>query len=116
MFNTAIVDVAMGMVFVYLLLSLMCSAANELIELWLKNRATDLERGLRELLQDPDGSGLVQKVYNHPLISGLFEGDYQKVTLGMGKRMMGRVKLPSYIPSRTFALALMDIILPAKPD
>ena len=52
MFNSTILDVAIGMIFVYLLLSLMCSAANELIELWLKNRAADLERGL-SLAGDP---------------------------------------------------------------
>jgi hypothetical protein len=114
MFNTAILDVAMGMVFVYLLLSLMSSAANELIELWLKNRATDLERGLRELLNDPNGDGLVQKIYNHPLISGLFAGQYESAAVSMQKRMMGRVTLPSYIPARTFALALMDTILPGQ--
>lgn len=39
MFNTTILDVAMGMVFIYLLLSLLCSAANEMIEHILKNRA-----------------------------------------------------------------------------
>src|SRR5438034_355636 len=58
MFNTQILDVAIGLIFVYLLLSLICSAANEVIELWLKNRAADLERGLRELLNDPQANGL----------------------------------------------------------
>ena len=111
MFNTAILDVVIGMVFVYLLLSLMCSAASELLELWLKNRAVDLERGLRELLQDPTGQGLVNKIYNHPLISGLFEGPYDPNALGKVKRALGRVKLPSYIPARTFVLALLDTAL-----
>jgi hypothetical protein len=114
MFNSAILDVAIGMIFVYLLLSLICSAANEVIEAWLRNRATDLERGLRELLSDPSGNGLVAKIYNHPLVSGLFEGVHAPAALGMKDRLMGRIKLPSYIPSRTFALALMDTILPAK--
>ena len=50
MFNSNIIDVAIGMIFIYLLLSLMCSAANEIIELMLKKRAIDLERGIRELL------------------------------------------------------------------
>jgi hypothetical protein len=116
MFNTAILDVAIGMIFVYLLLSLMCSAANEMIELWLKNRASDLEKGLRELLQDPSGNGLVKKVYDHPLISGLYKGVYDPATKGQIKRLLGRVNLPSYIPARTFALALLDTTLPAEAD
>ena len=113
MFNSTIIDVVIGMVFVYLLLSLMCSAANELIELWLKNRATDLERGLRELLKDPDGKGLVQQVYDHPLINGLFEGGYDPQKLGMLDRVLGRVNLPSYIPAQNFALAIFDTVFPA---
>jgi len=114
MFNSSVLDVAIGMVFVYLLLSLMCSAANEMIELGLKNRAKDLERGLRQLLQDSDGNDLVKKVYDHPLVRALFEGDYQPTPQGRIARSLARVKLPSYIPSRTFALALMDTILPAQ--
>jgi hypothetical protein len=75
--NTTILDVAIGLVFVYLLLSLLCSAANELIELILKKRATDLERGLRLLLSDPD---LVKELYNHPLINSHFVGTYETAT------------------------------------
>lgn len=44
MFDSAILDVAFGLVFLYLLLSLITSAVNELIEAWLKMRAVDLER------------------------------------------------------------------------
>ncbi len=114
MFNTQILDVAIGMIFVYLLLSLMCSAGNEVIELWLKNRAADLERGLRELLNDPQGNGLVTQIYSHHLVSALFEGQYNRGVVGFGNRLLGRVNLPSYIPARNFALALMDVVLPGQ--
>src|SRR6266536_2510116 len=114
MFNTQILDVAIGMIFVYLLLSLMCSAGNEVIELWLKNRAADLERGLRELLNDPQGNGLVTQIYSHHLVSALFEGQYNRGVVGLGNRLLGRVNLPSYIPARNFALALMDVVLPGQ--
>jgi hypothetical protein len=108
MFNSGILDVAIGLIFVYLLLSLVCTAINEMIEARLKMRAVDLERGIREMLQDQSETGLVQQLYNHPLIYSLFEGSYDKA-----KKTR---KLPSYIPSRNFALALMDLILPAKPS
>lgn len=55
MFGSEMLDIAIGMIFVYLLLSLICSSVNELIERQLKNRAADLERGLRELLDDRTG-------------------------------------------------------------
>jgi len=116
MFNTAILDVAIGMVFIYLLLSLMCTAANEIIELALKKRAVDLERGIRELLAPGSKSGtddVVKKIYNHPLVNSLFGGKYEESRIqNVLQRKVMRTALPSYIPSQTFALALMDLVLP----
>lgn len=117
MFNTSIIDVAIGMVFIYLLLSLLCTATNELIELWLKKRATDLERGIRELLQPDSESGtsdIVERIYNHPLVNGLYGGTYANSGIRNKLLSVWRTKLPSYIPARNFALALMDTILPGN--
>jgi len=118
MFNTSILDVALGMVFIYLLLSLLCTATNELIELLLKKRAIDLERGIRELLQPGSESGtagLVEKIYNHPLVNSLFGGTYANSGIASGARYVKRTQLPSYIPARNFALALMDLVMPGTP-
>ncbi len=100
MFNSAILDVAIGMVFIYLLLSLVCSAANEVIEHYSKKRAKDLEKGLKQMLRC---DSLVKSLYEHPLIYSLFPKPYSP----------GGKNLPSYIPARNFALALMDIAVPA---
>jgi hypothetical protein len=108
MFGSEIVDVAIGMIFTYLLLSLICSALNELMERNLKNRATDLEKGLRELLNDPAGTDWVTKLYNHGMINGLFKGTYNPTA-------SDKTNLPSYIPSRNFALAMLDLLAPDKP-
>ncbi len=123
MLISGVLDVAIGMVFVYLILSLITSAANEAIELKLKNRASDLEKGLRELL-DPGktagGSEVVQQIYDHPLINGLFEGKFSesgiKAKAGAIKGMLKSTSLPSYIPSKNFALAVMDLALRGKVD
>jgi hypothetical protein len=116
MFNSGILDVAIGLTFVYLLLSLLCSAFNEMIEARLKMRASDLERGIRELLNDPTGNDLVKRLYEHPLVYGLFQGDYDPAKISKDtSRYPSGSNLPSYIPARNFALALMDIVLPAKP-
>ena len=112
MFGSEILEVALGLLFLYLLLSLLCSTISELIEAWLKRRATDLERGLRELLADPSGTALVKELYNHPLVYGLYRGSYDPSATRQARRLF-RPVLPSYIPARTFALALMDIVLPA---
>lgn len=94
-------DVAIGIAFVYLLVSLLCSAIVEGMEAVLKRRSSDLERGIGELLHDPS---LLARFYSHPLINGLFKGAYQP----------GMRNLPSYIPARSFSLAIMDLLI--SPD
>src|ERR1700730_3856007 len=108
MLGSEMLDVAIGMTFIYLLLSLVCSAANELIERSAKRRASDLEKGLRELLNDPNGANLVKKVYDHGMVSGLFKRNYDP-------QAPDKSNLPSYIPSRNFALAMLGILVPDSP-
>ena len=100
MFGSAILDTAIGLIFVFLVVSLTVSAANELLAALFKWRAKNLFLGIRQLLQDPSVTGLVARFYEHPLIEGL----------------SAKGKKPSYIPSRTFALALLDIVSPTTPE
>ena len=98
MLGLDMLDVAVGVIVIYLFLSLAASAIQEMIESALKHRASDLERGIKELLQGD--TNLVQKFYEHPLVAGLYPGGYKKA----GK------DLPSYIPAKTFAMAFLDIV------
>src|ERR1700730_17200349 len=100
MFGSTILDVAVAIVFIYLLVSLVVSAINELIAALLKSRAKNLVKGIHALLQDPSQTGWVARLYEHPLIESLSPPNSK----------------PSYIPSRTFALALLDLIAPATTD
>jgi hypothetical protein len=99
--SLAVLDVAIGLIFIYLIASLISSAMNELIENKLKKRSKNLERGIQELIHQ-DGSTIVSDLYNHPLVSGLFKGTYAEA--------QRKGELPSYIPSRNFSLALMDVV------
>jgi hypothetical protein len=103
MLGSPILDLAIGMVFIYLLLSLVCTATKELLEAWLKKRATDLEAGIRALLQDDSLAG---RLYEHPLIAGLSVKKGEQWT---------RTNWPSYIPAPLFAQALLDLLLPPPP-
>ena len=76
MFGSQVLEVAIALVFVYLLVSMVCSAVREGIESKLKSRAAYLERGIRELLHDPDARGLARSFYEHPLIYGLYANSY----------------------------------------
>ena len=52
MFGSQVLEVVIGVVLMYLLLSLICSSIREGIEACWKARAGDLQRGIRELFQD----------------------------------------------------------------
>ena len=110
MFGSDILEVATGVVFVFVLISTICTAIRESLEAWLKTRASYLEFGIRELLQDRKGTGLAKGVFEHPLVFGLYSGNYAPRP-SEGRPIMWKSggNLPSYIPSANFALALMDI-------
>jgi hypothetical protein len=110
MFGSRMLEVFIGTVFVFLLVSIICSTIREVLEARFKTRAAYLEQGIRQLLHDSGGAGLTTAVYMHPLIDGLFTGSYIPTTVTKPQRLLAKgSELPSYIPSRNFALALMDI-------
>lgn len=101
MFGSEILDVAIGVVLLFLFISLICTAAMEGTEALLKFRAKDLERGIRELLADPvKASTVLKDFYEHPLIFPLYAGKYDPDRPG---------KLPSYIPAANFVGAILDL-------
>ena len=110
MFGSVTLEVGIGLILVFLLVSILCSTVREVMESLLKSRSAYLERGIRELLKDKDATGLVKTFYDHPLIASLFNEDYtpRKIAKQPSILALGR-NLPSYIPSRNFAIALMDI-------
>ena len=98
MFGSQVLDVVVGMVFVYLLLSIICTAANEMIASLFAMRANNLAKGIANLLADNRIKGLDELFYDHPLIKSLYRGK----------------RKPSHIPDHTFALAFLDGIAPLK--
>jgi hypothetical protein len=96
MFGSNVLDVAIGVALIYLLLSLVSSSIREMIAGFFKTRAKLLKEGIDELLGD-----LAKAFYEHPQISVLYRGTYEKAKSAKD--------LPSYIPARNFALAVLDI-------
>jgi hypothetical protein len=87
-------DVVIGMVIVFLTVSLVCSSMNELLAAALELRASTLDGALDSLL----GSSLAKAVINHPAIPSESNGAEKKT--------------PPYIQPALFASALLDCILP----
>lgn len=119
MFNSSVLDIGIGLVLVYLLISVLLTSISEAIEAVLKTRASDLEKALGELFQgDP---AMLRSFYQHPLISGLYLGGYRgprttdasaaagKAAAPARKRSDHR-NLPSYIPRETFSAVVMDLL------
>jgi hypothetical protein len=86
---SAVLQVVIGLSFLFAFLSLVASGASELISAAFKLRARTLEKGIANLLEHPADA---EAMYRHPLIQSLYRGR----------------RLPSYIPRGKFALALLD--------
>ena len=93
MFGSTILDVAIGLIFFFFLLSMIATHINEFIAARMKWRANDLEAQIRHMLGDPN---LANKVLQNPMITSI----------------AGKGGKPSYIPPNTFALALFDAFVP----
>ena len=96
MLDHPIVDVALGLILLYTVLSLFASIVKEWISTLFGLRAKNLEKGIKTLI----GADYASKLYKHPLVS----------TMATGK------KLPSYIGSGTFASALVDLLAHGEED
>jgi len=93
-------DVVIGMVMVFLAVSLVCSSVNEVLAAAFELRAATLEGALESLL----GNNLARQVLAQPIVpSAVTDGDNKRT--------------PPYIEPALFATALLDCILPdPAPD
>ena len=66
MLQNAAIDVAIGLILMYLMLSLLCTLANEFIATKLKLRSSTLKDALQKLIDDPT---LLNNFYAHGLIA-----------------------------------------------
>lgn len=107
-----VLEVGIGLIFVFLLLGLIVSALQELVAALLKLRSKYLMEGLSTILaetagacwlarrhlfssrlDDDQGSGLFKTVADHALVNGITPS-----------------KIPSYVPASNFASALIDVL------
>lgn len=88
-----ILDVVVGLGFLYLLFALACTALNEVIASAFQRRAKVMRRGVEQLLGD---AALTDRIYRHPSIASLSSKGWKSL------------KPPSYISAERFAEALTD--------
>lgn len=97
MINNVALDIGIGLVLMFLVLSLMGTVINEFISTAIDLRAKTLKDAVSKLLDDQT---LHDAFFNHGLIDG-------------PKKMLG--KDPSYLSGQTFALAILGAIDPNNP-
>lgn len=94
MFDSPIIDIAIGLSFLYFLLGLITSSLNEMIHTWLKTRSKELKFAIMNFL-DKDWDKIGDQIVNSPYVRSLRKDPDA---------------FPSYIPSSSFAQSIIDVI------
>jgi hypothetical protein len=93
--NLQLIQVIVGIVFIYLLLSLLVTTIQEIVASFLDLRSRELERGIKRMLDDEHQGVLSEKFFNSNLIKYLSENAKSK---------------PSYLSAKEFSTALTEIL------
>lgn len=112
MYLQEIIEVAIGLIFAWLILSIAVLQIQEVIARLTRKRSNDLYNAIENMLNDPDA---LEEFYKHPLVESLktpangirdwFKKRFSKITLPLHN--------PSYIPAETFARVAFDIVTKA---
>jgi hypothetical protein len=98
MFNSVALNVVIGLVFIYLLYSLLATIIQELIATNLGMRGKILKKGISRMLDDGTaGKFLSQVFYEHPLIKYLAEKENPR-------------SKPSYLSAQNFSKVFTDLL------
>jgi len=108
MFSSVILDVAIGLIFCFLTVSLVASAVLEALSSVMTWRSKDLRQGIQQMVNDPGFTGLALDLYQHAAINP--RGSLTGAALAQNKNAVDLARPPAYIASAQFAAALMDIL------
>jgi len=100
-----IIQVAIGVIFVWVFLAVITSQIQEWVASIFQWRGYMLEESIARMLSDPQ---LKDKLYNHPLIQGLHSKK--------GLSSSDKTRRPSGIPSDKFALVLIEQVMNSGLD
>jgi len=113
MFGSELIEVIIGIVGLFILLSIVCSAIREIVEVFQKAKPYYLHRMIYEMLDGEKNTDLVSEFYDHPEINCLFNGMVKCEDIRTMRKNWWKSggNLPSYIPPRNFALAILDMVV-----
>jgi len=102
--DSPLIEIALGLLFVFTLFSVLVSAANEIVVSFFKSRSASLWDGVLTLFNNDED--LRTKFFDHPLIKSL----QPPKSISLPRLDTMRRNVPSYIEPRTFAIALLDLL------
>jgi len=108
MFSSVIIDVAIGLIFCFLTVSLVASAVLEALSSVMTWRSKDLRQGIQQMVNDAGFTGLALDLYQHAAINP--RGSLTGAALEQSSDAVDLARPPAYIASAQFAAALMDIL------
>jgi len=94
----AILEVAIGVVLTWLILSVATVEVQDLISKWLNRRANFLEKSILDMFRGEQD--FVDQFYEQPVIKALYK-----------KNIFGKPKKPDYIPNQAFAEAVFEMFV-----
>ncbi len=94
MFNNTAFEVVIGLVFIYILYSLLVTIITELISSVLNQRGKVLKKGIKRMLDDEDAKMFSDDFMNRPEV----------------KYLSNKKRLPSYINASTFSNAMVNVL------
>ncbi len=97
MFGSNVIEVFLGLILIYLVLSIITSTITEGIAHFLNMRGQNLYQAIERMLNDPN---MLANLYKHPLITSMSTNNERK---------------PSYIPPHTFVNILLQMLV-ADPN
>jgi hypothetical protein len=104
MFDTPVINVAIGLVFCFAAMSLAASTVTEGLASLVKLRANTLVTGIQQMLNDPKFSDLALKVYQHALVHPRGDGGTKS------RARFWTYDGPSYVKPQNFSAALVDVL------
>ena len=111
MLDSPMIDVALGLILFFLVMSLSVTAAQEWVSSLFKLKGKNLRAGIENLV----GNEISEKIYNHPLMKtmgtkSLIHKIKSRILKWKGKEVKDETPRPSYLKSEYFAKILIDVI------
>jgi len=104
----AVIELALGLIVLYSVLSLVSSKVSELISSALSLRGRNLLKAVKHLV----GDDCAKRIYEHPMIRSLYT-DAPPATKKPNRLKELLRKYPSYLPADKFVIALLDGAAPS---